>query len=463
MRMRRSSGRVLLACLASVVLLAGSAGVTSARTTSGQAPALAGASPATPLSSACGPDQAWIGGWESVTCLDADGWTTFAGGSDEFPGGGVQDVAVCADGTSWLATTSGLVAADGTMWQSHDMPTYASLDAVACDASGGVWLAAYKGVHHFDGQTFTSYPATSLGTGKYVDLVKDVAVAPDGHVWVATANSVATFDGTRWTYFEKGKGFDVEYYLEKIAVDARGRVWVTAGSAGLLMYDRTKWTVVKSPSLSSGGALAIDPKGRVWVATSGGVSMYDGRKWIAYTHAKSKLPADSVRSLAADARGRIWIGTEWGLAVLDGTKWTVYHMADSGVPDNEIRAIAVAADGPSLPALVAKEPGTLTGHIVRGGTPQAGMRVEICAGYLITLYIGSTPCSSKPFLMAAKTDASGGFTFTRVPVGRYSITFLPSGGKWTILSGSPGLGSSQQLVKSGETTDLGTLDLATAH
>ena len=462
MRRRRSSRSALLAGLASVILLAGSTGVVSARTSAGEpvdATGLGVAAPIAPLSSPCGPGQAWIvGSRGGTTCLDADGWTTFGGGSDEFPGGRVQDAAVCADGTTWLATTSGLVSTDGTTWQRHEMPTYASLSAVACDATAGVWLAAYKGVHRFDGQTFSTYPASKLGTGKFVDLVKDVAVAPDGHVWVATANSVATFDGTRWRFFEKSKGFKVAYSFEKIAVDAHGRVWVTAGSAGLLMYDGTRWTVVSKPSLSTGRALAIDKRGRVWVGTYGGVSVYNGRSWVAYTHANSKLPTDSVGSLATDARGRIWIGTEWGLAILDGTKWTVYHMADSGIPDDEIDAIAVAARGPGLPAAVAKAPGTLTGRIVRGTTPQAGMRMEICSGYLITLYFGSTPCSSKPFVKATKTDTGGGFTF-KVPVGWYSITFLPPGGKWTMLSSSLGLGSAQQLVKPGETTDIGTLDL----
>ena len=454
----------MLACLASVVLLTGSAGVMRATASSEASvgpPRLPGAPAAAPMSSECGPNQAWIvGARGGTTCLDAAGWSTFAGGSDAFPGGGVEDVAVCADGTSWLATTAGLVSTDGTTWQTYEMPEYASIAAVACDPRAGVWIAAYEGVHQFDGQTFTSHPATSLGTGTFVDLVKDIAVAPDGHVWVVTANSVATFDGTRWRFFEKGRGFKVQYSFDKIAIDARGRVWVTASSVGLLMYDGKKWTIVARPALSTGRALAIDTKGRVWVGTYGGVAVYNGRSWVSYTHANSKLPTDSVESLAADARGRIWIGTEWGLAVLAGTKWTVYSMANSGVPDNEINAIAVAARGPGLPAAVAREPGTLTGHIVRGATPQAGMRVEVCPGYLGMLYFGSTPCASKPFLKATRTDAAGGFTVTGLPVGWYSITFLPPGGKWTVLAGSFGLGSSQRLVKSGETTDVGTLDLA---
>jgi hypothetical protein len=47
-----------------------------------------------------------------------------------------------------------------------------------------------------------------------------------------------------------------------------------------------------------------------------------------------------------------------------------------------------------------------------------------------------------------------------VPVGWYSVTFLPSGGKWATLSSAYGLGSSQKLVSAGKATNVGTIDLA---
>ncbi len=465
MRWRRTGARIATLALLSMVVLAGSAGIASAvssRPDAGGVSVDPRTAPAAALSKACGPGQAWIVGAQGgVTCLDARRWTTFNGGYGSFPGGSVADVAICRDGTAWFAATSQLLSQKGKTWRAHPATQYRSYDALACDARKGVWAAAYEGVYYYDGTKLKTYPASKLGTGSFVKLVKDIAVGPDGHVWVVTSNSVATFDGSRWTYFEKGKGFDEQYYFDAIAVDRTGRVWAGAGTAGLLSYDGSSWTTLDEDFLAMPQALVADAQGRLWVGTySHGVSVYDGTTWTTYDHASSPLPDNGVRSLATDASGRAWIGTEWGLAILDGSDWTVYNMHDSGLASDEIRALAVAAKGPALPTPVDKKPGALKGRLVRGGKAQADIPVEICVGYLGMFYSGSTPCASQPFHLESRTDSTGRFAFASVPVGWYSITWLPSGGKWTTLSSAFGLGSSQRLVSSGKTTDVGTIDLA---
>ena len=464
MTMRGPSIRwsVLLACLLSAVLLAVSADAAAARIAPrpGGEPVAGAVVTAEELPSECGPGHAWLAGSQGgVSCLDADGWSLYDGGWGEFPGGSVSDAAVCRDGTTWLATTSALISTAGSTWQTHSgMPS--TLDAIACDSKQGVWAAGYKGAYYYDGSKLTTYPSSKLGTGKSVDLVHDVAVGPDGHVWVVTSNSVATYDGKRWTYFQKGRGFAKEYFFEAVAVDVRGRVWA-AHMNGVLMYNGSRWTAYDKSFLSQSQVLATDAKGRVWVGTySHGVSVFSGTAWKTYDRTNSKLPSDQIESLAVDAAGRVWIGTEWGLAVLAGSTWTVFHMSDSTIPDDEISAIAVAGKGPVLPARVSKQPGSVTGVIVKAGAAQSAVPVEICVGYLGMFYWGTTPCSGQPFHLSAKTGANGRFTFAKVPVGWYSITFRPPGGKWTTLSSSLGIGSSQKLVSEGEETDLGTIDLA---
>ena len=414
----------------------------------------------------CGPAETWVGSFGSgAACLDEEGWKIFDETNTPLTNGQVADIAVCADGTTWLTDSSGLVSTDGETWVNHSTLTAnKGFDAVACDPKKGVWLAGYEGVYYFDGESMTTHAASELGTGKYVDQVKDVAVASDGRVWAVTANSVATWDGTAWRFYEKGKGFKKEYFFEQVLVDDKDRAWVTTGGTELLLYDGKKWSILSQEFLSQAKALAVDPKNRLWVGTySEGASSFDGKKWTTYNRDNSDLPSNHVRAIASDAKGRIWFGTEWGLAVLDGKKWTVYHMSDSEIRDNEVYSIAVAERGPTLPALAEKDPGTLTGRVVESGDPKSGLKVEACVEFVGMLYSGATPCADQAFHKLTTTNDDGVFAFPKLPVGRYAITVRGADGKWLRLTDQFRIGDKEVLVQPGETNDLGDLDIAAAE
>jgi hypothetical protein len=169
---------------------------------------------------------------------------------------------------------------------------------------GTRWLAGYNNLEFFDGKKMKTYPVSKLGTGEFVKLLKDIAVAPDGRVWVVTANSVATYDGSKWTYFEEGRGFDKNYYFEAIAVDTHGRVWVATTSDGLLTYDGSAWTTEAPEDYWMVRALATDATDRVWAGTyNDGVSVFDGQAWVTYDRTNSGLPSNRIKSIATDARG----------------------------------------------------------------------------------------------------------------------------------------------------------------
>jgi hypothetical protein len=65
-----------------------------------------------------------------------------------------------------------------------------------------------------------------------------------------------------------------------------------------------------------------------------------------------------------------------------------------------------------------------------------------------------------PLHEATTTGTDGRFRFSGLPAGDYVITFQGTNGKWLVLSGQWGLGSSSQEVRPGKTTNVGDLDLA---
>ena len=303
---------------------------------------------------------------DGLACLDGVGWTTFDEGNSPLINGQISDIAVCPDGTTWVADSSGLVSTDGTEWTSHrDTIGYTlQVQTIECDPQGGVWLGGYKTLAHYDGSNLTEYPIESLGTAEFVSQVQDFAFAPDGDLWVTTADSVATFDGVAWTYWQEGHGLKDETFFKDVIVDTKGVVWAEATS-GFLRFDGKEWTSYRPDFMWQPQPMALDKDGHLWVGTyADGLAMRTGKKWVRYTRDNSPLPSDKIKSLAIDAAGRVWVGTEWGLAIIDGKDWQVYHMSDAGIPDNDIHSLAVVDAGPNLPAPEPKAPGTLTGRIV---------------------------------------------------------------------------------------------------
>ena len=79
----------------------------------------------------------------------------------------------------------------------------------------------------------------------------------------------------------------------------------------------------KDYMLSSLNVTAIeqDRRGLVWIGTSAGINVYDGRNYIQFFHDRNDttaLPDDYINVLHLDRRGRMWAGTQNGLACYQG-------------------------------------------------------------------------------------------------------------------------------------------------
>ena len=102
-------------------------------------------------------------------------------------------------------------------------------------------------------------------------------------------------------------------------------------------------------------AVTFNKQGEVWVGTGGGLSKFDGKKWITYNTMNSGIPTNYVTSMVIDSQGNKWIGTApyfngsvstgGGLVKFNGTTWTVYNTTNSGLPSNNVKSIAIDGAG----------------------------------------------------------------------------------------------------------------------
>lgn len=80
-----------------------------------------------------------------------------------------------------------------------------------------------------------------------------------------------------------------------------------------------------------------DSQNKVWIATQeGGIGSFNGKEFTNYT-TEQGLVNNDTRSMCEDANGNIWIGTSRGLSVFDGKK--MKRITDFGLDTSEIKSI----------------------------------------------------------------------------------------------------------------------------
>ncbi len=147
--------------------------------------------------------------------------------------------------------------------------------------------------------------------------------------------SATTFGPLKIKYsFEGGCNTDSAYhapqpqiaeYVRRVYQDKHGSLWFGTNGEGIARHndDKTPLQYFTTEDGLAGNqitAIMEDKEGKLWIATDGGVTKYDGEKFINYT-TKDGLNDNWVWSLFKDSKGTLWAGTLSGLCRFDGTKF----------------------------------------------------------------------------------------------------------------------------------------------
>ena len=177
--------------------------------------------------------------------------------------------------------------------------------------------------------------------------VKATLQDSQGFVWIGTEDGLVRFDGHevhRYAYSRTVKDSLPGNFVNAIAEDAKGDLWIAIKGAGLACWHRNtdKFTVYRhnpadAKSLSSDAirSVLIDASGRIWVGTfDAGIDILNPTsgaiRHLRHDPAReNSLIDDQIQTLVHDRSGGIWIGTHAGLDRLQFDNANLDHYRDA--------------------------------------------------------------------------------------------------------------------------------------
>jgi PAS domain S-box-containing protein len=225
----------------------------------------------------------WIGFWPGVISLLRNGNVVNFSSHDGVPEGRISGFAQDWEGTTWAATSRGLVRLEGDRWkivaQGWNFPE-GSANAIFLDRMGTLWVSTEDTVV-FLPPGAKRFQATGIQVGE----VTQIAQAANGKLWMAeTTRSVhpIPLSDDRQPPDEA----EVQIGSQGILFDNNGGLWITSMGDGLRHSP--------TPELLRGKIKEFDTEVESFTARDG-------------------LSDDIVSSILQDREGNIWVGTNNGL------------------------------------------------------------------------------------------------------------------------------------------------------
>ena len=246
------------------------------------------------------------------------------------------------DSIIWLGTSRGLLRFDATGVSAFtgEVPTPAGrATALFEDREGNLWVGRPWGIERIRRGAFTSYS----GGGLRSESTGPVYVDPEGRTWFAPIRG-----GLHWLQGEKNGSMPIHGVDRDVAYSIAGsgrELWIGWQRSGLthLVYARgtpTMQTYTEADGLAQNSVYVVyqSRDGTVWAGTlSGGVSRFDGRRFVNYTTATG-LASDTVTSILETHDGTLWFGTANGLNSLSNGQWRTYTAKD-GLPSEDVNCL----------------------------------------------------------------------------------------------------------------------------
>jgi ligand-binding sensor domain-containing protein len=257
-------------------------------------------------------DTLWIGteGGLFAYAPDADSIVEVKGAAYR----SVAAVSVDDAGSLWVGGEAGLSVRLDDVWLHYDPGRHPLFSRVTdiTPGDGRMWIGTYgNGCGYVTADSIRSF---SRADSLLDDRVLAVAEENRHVIWFGTASGLCMTDTLHWMSMRYGNRIPIGAVTDLLfgeggdlylAVERRGAVRVHLGRVWLYgPRDGLPGTEVN--------AFSLDPRGVVWAAGFGGVSVYDGSGWVPRRAAGLTLEEYRFLSICHDIEGNCYLGTDDG-------------------------------------------------------------------------------------------------------------------------------------------------------
>ena len=266
-------------------------------------------------------NRIWIGTDKGMMSFNGKKFETYTTLNSPLPSDIITCVAVDEQNRKWIGTENGLIVFDDRVWTdySSNLPSL-NITAVTFDHLGNAWIGTQKGLVKYSNGSWETFTATNSGLKE--NFVTCIALEKNNTIWVGSVyNGISVYDGTSWSYFNTsnvGIQYERLEYVQSIAIDNRGIVWVSAlfplaGASDLLFFDGNKWFKYSNRPFFHNLTYAIYAKDHfVLFGNKLGLAILNndaGWSIISYDTANSELSLFRTQTIIFDNSNNIWIGT----------------------------------------------------------------------------------------------------------------------------------------------------------
>lgn len=261
------------------------------------------------------------GGLSTAGLLRFDGanWHVYSPEDSTFAVNKVTCVATTTDGGVWVGTDQyGIYYFDGVHWEEKGFNTYPELITTLDVASNGDVCAGmwHGNIMRYDGDDWHGrFASNTIHVVKAIDDSSTIAGSADGLLLLKN-DSIYTLSADQ-PHIE----------IHGLVAAHDGGYWL-ASNRGLVRYNNGTREVFPTstsilPTNSSSLLFAEGPA--MWMASGENLYRFDENAWTLHNKSNADIPEGEVRSIARDSSGSIWIATTFGLSRFDGTAWHSIH------------------------------------------------------------------------------------------------------------------------------------------